>query len=250
MRTFAPVALAVVIIAGTIAGILILGVSSLPPAVNDTSRGVLPALSEEPAGQSFIPLPAPSSIGTVSVEKAIAGRRSVREFSGPLPGIADIAQMLWAMQGITDESGYRAAPSAGALYPLEISFACGELPGLSAGAYHYLPGPHALERIVSGDVRENLYAGALRQDALRNAPVVFIIAADYNRTTQKYGSRGIRYVDMEAGHAAQNLYLQAYALGYGTVAIGAFEDDGVRSILGLPPDMTPLYLLPVGSRAP
>ncbi|PKG31828.1 MAG: nitroreductase, partial [Methanoregula sp.] len=197
--------------------------------VNDPSKGVLPTPSGEPAGQSFIPLPAPSTIGTVSVEKAIAGRRSVREFYGPFPGIADIAQMLWAMQGVTGESGYRAVPSAGALYPLEISVACRDLPGLSAGVYHYLPGSHALERIVSGDVRENLHSRALRQDALRNAPVVFIIAADYNRTTQKYGSRGIRYVDMEAGHAAQNLYLQAYALGYGTVAIGAFDDDGVRS---------------------
>jgi SagB-type dehydrogenase family enzyme len=193
-----------------------------------------------------IHLPAPKITGTVSVEEAVVNRRSVREFATPPLEISEISQLLWAAQGQTDPSGFRAAPSAGALYPLEIYAACGNVTGLSAGVYHYLPESHALDRVIGRDVREDLYRSALRQPSVRDAAAVIIIAADYNRTTQKYGERGIRYVHMEAGHASENIYLQAYTLGIGTVSIGAFDDSGVASVLGLPQNQTPLYLMPIG----
>ena len=194
-----------------------------------------------------IPLPPPKMTGTVSVEEAVANRRSVREFATTPLELSEISQLLWAAQGLTDLSGLRAAPSAGALYPLEIYIACGNVTGLSDGVYHYLPQSHALDRVIGRDVREDLYESALRQPSLRDAAAVIIIAADYNRTTRKYGERGIRYVHMEAGHASENIYLQAYTLGIGTVAIGAFDDNGITSLLGLPHNQTPLYLMPVGN---
>jgi SagB-type dehydrogenase family enzyme len=195
---------------------------------------------------SRIPLPAPKMSGTVSVEEAVSGRRSVREYATTPLEISEISQLLWAAQGLTDPSGLRTAPSAGALYPLEMYIACGNVTGLSAGVYHYLPQSHALDRVVGRDVREDLYESALRQPSVRDAAAVIIIAADYNRTTRKYGERGIRYVHMEAGHASENIYLQAYTLGIGTVSIGAFDDSGVMSVLGLPKNQTPLYLMPIG----
>jgi SagB-type dehydrogenase family enzyme len=195
---------------------------------------------------ALVPLPAPGTAGTVSVEEALYHRRSVREYAAEPLNITDISQLLWAAQGVTSSRGFRTAPSAGALYPLEIFVACGNVSGLPAGVYHYLPESHALERVSGREVREELYKSALLQTPVRDAPAVIIIAADYNRTTQKYGERGIRYVHMEAGHAAENICLQAYALGIGTVTIGAFDDSGVRSVLGLPPEKIPLYLMPVG----
>ncbi len=191
-------------------------------------------------------LPAPKISGTVSVEEAVFARRSIRVFAPSLLEISEISQMLWAAQGQTDPSGLRAAPSAGALYPLEIYVACGNVTGLSDGVYHYLPESHALEKVVQRDVRQDLYRSALHQPSVRNAAAVIIIAADYNRTTQKYGERGIRYAHLEAGHASENIYLQAYTMGIGTVAIGAFDDSSIQSVLGLPQNQTPLYLMPVG----
>ena len=201
----------------------------------------------------LVTLTAPKMTGTVSVEEAVSGRRSVREYATTPLEISEISQLLWAAQGLTDPSGLRTVPSAGALYPLEIYAACGNVTGLSGGVYHYVPQSHALERVIGRDVREDLYQSALQQPSVRDAAAVIIIAADYNRTTQKYGGRGIRYVHMEAGHASENIYLQAYTLGIGTVAIGAFDDRGVASVLGLPQNQTPLYLMPVGNlrtRAP
>jgi SagB-type dehydrogenase family enzyme len=192
------------------------------------------------------PLPAPKMSGTVSVEEAVANRRSVREFTTTPLELSEISQLLWAAQGLTDPSGLRTAPSAGALYPLEIYVACGNVTGLEGGVYHYLPQSHALDRVIGRDVRGDLYESALRQSSVREAAAVIIIAADYNRTTRKYGERGIRYVHMEAGHASENIYLQAYTLGIGTVSIGAFDDSGVASVLGLPQNQTPLYLMPIG----
>jgi SagB-type dehydrogenase family enzyme len=212
-------------------------------------------LSPSPAGhektgtlsaEDRIPLPAPKITGTVSVEEAVSSRRSVREYATEPLDISDISQLLWAAQGLTDPSGLRAAPSAGALYPLEIYVACGNVTGLPGGVYHYLPKSHAVDRVIGRDVREDLYRSALRQPPVRDAAAVIIIAADYNRTMRKYGERGIRYVHMEAGHASENIYLQAYTLGIGTVSIGAFDDSGVQSVLGLPQNQTPLYLMPIG----
>ncbi|MGC8875330.1 MAG: SagB/ThcOx family dehydrogenase, partial [Chloroflexia bacterium] len=152
----------------------------------------------------------------------------------------EIAQLLWAAQGITDPRGFRTAPSAGALYPLELYLA------LPEGWYHYRPEGHLLELLGEEDLRPLLWEAGLRQGALREAPAIFVVVAVPARTEAKYGARALRYVQLEAGHAAQNLLLQATALGLGAVPIGAFDDAAVRRALRLPPDTLPLYLIPVG----
>lgn len=187
-----------------------------------------------------ISLPSPRLTGAMSLEEAIAIRRSVREFTEERLSWEEISQLLWSAQGITDLRGLRAAPSAGALYPLEMYVV------LPDGAYHYLPQRHTLEAVSEEDLRGDLWQAGLRQDALREAPAIFVIAAVYERTEAKYGERAKRYVEIEVGHAAQNLLLQAVALDLGAVPIGAFYDDQVRAGLGSPPDHQPLYLIPVG----
>jgi SagB-type dehydrogenase family enzyme len=187
-----------------------------------------------------IALPAPRLRGETSLEDAIAGRRSAREFADEPLTWQEVSQLLWAAQGITDPRGLRAAPSAGALYPLETYVV------LAEGAYHYLPQRHAIQLLSERDLRGDLWNAGLRQDALRQAPTIFVIAAVYERTEAKYGERAERYVELEAGHAAQNMLLQAVVLELGAVPIGAFYDDQVMAALGLPGDCRPLYLIPVG----
>lgn len=188
-----------------------------------------------------IVLPAPAREGRLSLEEAIARRHSVREFTKALLNERELAQLLWAAQGMTRREGYRAAPSAGALYPLEVYVATPN------GFYHYEPRPHQLKRLSDRDLRPAIYRAGLEQEPLLEAPAVFVIVAAYERTAQKYGqARTPRYVHMEAGHAAQNLLLQAVALGLGGVPIGAFYDDEVQKALSLPIDHRPIYLIPVG----
>ncbi len=199
--------------------------------------------------QNVIPLPAPRLRSDTSVEEALLRRRSHRSFASSPLSLQEVAQLLWAAQGITEKSlGFRTAPSAGALYPLEVYLVAGQVEGLSPGVYRYLPKEHALSEVLLGDRREELFRVALFQRWVREAPAVLVFTASYERTTRKYGERGIRYVHMEAGHAAQNVYLQAEALGLGTVAVGAFEDRGIQKVLGLPENEQPVYLMPVGRR--
>lgn len=197
--------------------------------------------------QEKIALPAPRSDSDTSVEEALLRRRSHRSFARSPLSLQEVAQLLWAAQGITDKAqGFRTAPSAGALYPLEVYLVVGEVEGLFPGVYRYLPEEHALVMTLNEDRREELYKVSLFQGWIRAAPVVLVFTAVYERTTRKYGERGIRYVYMEAGHAAQNVYLQAEALNLGTVVVGAFQDDGVKNALLLPKNEHPLYLMPVG----
>jgi len=196
-----------------------------------------------------IELPGPKTVGTMSVEEAILRRRSIRNYANKPLSLEDISQLVWAAQGITDAGqGFRSAPSAGALYPLEIYVVVGAngVTGLADGVYRYDPEGHRLEGILMGDLRSRLADAALGQSPVREAPVCIVIAAVYERTTTKYGERGIRYVHIEAGHVGQNLYLQAVARGLGMVVIGAFQDDLVQSVLSLPAEQKPLYIIPVG----
>jgi SagB-type dehydrogenase family enzyme len=185
-------------------------------------------------------LPAPEVNGRYSLENVVERRRSVREYTESPLTIDELSQLLWATQGVTSESGKRAAPSAGALYPLEVYVVD------SAGVHHYVPGTHRLELLVAGDLRGDLSAAAVDQSAIAEAPAVFVIAGVTARTEVKYGSRAERYVVLEAGHAAENLLLQAVALDLGAVPIGAFTDADVQRVLALPSDREPLYLIPVG----
>jgi len=195
-----------------------------------------------------IQLPKPYVDGPTSVEKALQGRRSRRAFKDQHLNLIDISQLLWAAQGITSPSGQRTAPSAGALYPLAVYLLVGEVEGLPAGVYKYVPEDHALAGILEEDRRFDLSRAALNQVAVQEAPAVMLIAAVYERTTVKYGERGERYVHMEVGSVAQNVYLQAESLNLGTVFIGAFLDDQVKVIVSLQPDEQPLGLMPIGRR--
>lgn len=204
-----------------------------------------------PQGHSqTVSLPEPSRDGQVSVEDAIHNRRSIRDFDERSLTLAEVGQLLWAATGVTVDgvSGpTRAAPSAGGLYPLTAYVVAGNVEELPPGVYRYLWRDHRLRRLRAGDLREDLHRAALGQRAIAGAPATIVLGADYAVTRMRYGPRGVeRYVHMDAGHAAQNVALQAEALGLGLVTIGAFNDDQVKSRLDL--DTEPLYLMPVGQR--
>ena len=193
--------------------------------------------------EQVVDLPAPRTTGPMSIEETLSLRRSVRAYTDEPLTMDEIGQLMWAAQGVTRDWGARTAPSAGALYPLEVYAVT------RAGVYHYVPGEHqALHRPAFG-LHDALWEAGLKQDWIREAPVVFCITAVYARTSAKYGERATRYVHVEVGHAAENLLLQAVALDLGAVVIGAFHDDQVRSALDLPDDHAPLYLIPVGHPA-
>ncbi len=193
-----------------------------------------------------ISLPAPAKSGDVSVETALQQRRSVRSYAPEPLALEDIAQLLWAAQGITSPDGLRTAPSAGALYPLEVYIVTGNVSGLKEGIYRYIPQQHALTLIQDGDYRAKLSAAALGQGCVREAPAVIVFTGVSSRITGKYGQRGIQYMMMEAGHAAQNVCLQAVTRQIGVVPVGAFKEDQVSRILQLDNSELPLYLLPMG----
>jgi SagB-type dehydrogenase family enzyme len=193
-----------------------------------------------------ISLPAPARTGSMSIEAALAKRRSVRSFSDEQLSMPVLSQVLWAGQGITGSGGFRTAPSAGALYPLEVFTAVGRVSDLQPGVYRYIPSRHALQLIEKGDARKELALAALSQSCVSDAPAAIVIAAVYKRVTIKYSRRGERYVHMEAGHAAQNICLQAAAMGAGTVVIGAFDDNAVQRVMKMEKDEEPLYIIPVG----
>ncbi|MGB9938247.1 SagB/ThcOx family dehydrogenase [Methanosarcina sp.] len=191
-------------------------------------------------------LPGPEASARSQLEELIAKRRSVRRYKDEKLSESVISRLLWAAQGISSEHGLRTSPSAGALYPLEIHVVIGGGGELEPGVYRYVPEDHTLVREISGDIRERLSKAALSQPMIRNAPVSFVISAVHARITGKYGNRGLRYTHMEAGHAAQNIYLLGVELGIGTCAVGAFEDEEVKNVLKLPGNEDPLYILPLG----
>lgn len=196
--------------------------------------------STQPAADDEVVLPAPATDGGVSVEAAIAARRSVREFSDTPLTLAEIGQLAWAAQGITDpEQGFRAAPSAGGTYPLELYLATAD------GLYQYLPEGHKLKRLPLDSPLDALRVAA-GQAAIRQAPLSVIITAVFERTRERFGDRADGYVYLEAGHAAQNIHLQAMALRLGTVPIGGLDPARIAEALSLPEDHTPLYVMPVG----
>ncbi|MEO0198058.1 MAG: SagB/ThcOx family dehydrogenase [candidate division WOR-3 bacterium] len=193
--------------------------------------------------QKMVKLPDPARDSNFSLEKAINERRSIRTYKDAPLTLKEVSQLLWAAQGIV-ASGRRAAPSAGATYPMEIYLLAGNVNGLNPGLYRYNHKEHAIELVKEGDLRKAVSDRALRQDMILKAPITIIITAVYERTRVRYGARAERYVHMEAGHIGQNIMLQATALGLGTVPVGAFIDSEVKSVLGISEE--PLYLFPVG----
>ncbi|MFP3938107.1 MAG: SagB/ThcOx family dehydrogenase, partial [Phycisphaerae bacterium] len=180
------------------------------------------------------PLPRPKEEMSMSLQETLSKRRSIRNYSDNPVSEERIAQLCWAAQGISDRRrGFRTAPSAGALYPLELYVVTAD------GVSRYVPEQHAVQRHSSGDVRSRLAAAALHQSSVENAPVVFVFAGVFKRTESKYGERAERYVWMETGHAAQNLLLAATAMDLGAVPVGAFRDEQVAEVLSLPEDHRP-----------
>jgi SagB-type dehydrogenase family enzyme len=207
------------------------------------------------SSEKIFTLPKPHFKSTVSLEEALWNRRSRREFKPDPVSIEDIAQILWAAYGI-NQSGkgsistsgrLKTTPSAGARYPLEIYLVAGNVTKIPLGLYKYLPRDHNLCRINDRDLRQGLWDAALRQDMILKAPACLLYTAIYRRMITRYGKRGrIRYVPMDVGHSAQNVYLQAAALNLGTCSVGAFNDEQVHNVLNLPEEEEPLYLMPVG----
>lgn len=195
------------------------------------------------AETKLIQLPKPLIKGNISLEEAIFRRRSQRSFKQKDLTLQQISQLLWAAQGITLEKesyNLRTAPSAGALYPMEIYLLT------KNGLFRYLPNGHKLEPLSEQDLRGGLAVSSLGQVAINQAPVNIVICAVYSRLASKYGQRGIRYAHIEVGHIAQNIHLQSVALGLSSVPIGAFNDEEVKKILSLPANHEPLYIIPVG----
>lgn len=185
-------------------------------------------------------LPSPRVDGGIALEMALGSRRSIRSFSAQPLTREEIGQLLWAAQGVTGPEGQRTAPSAGRTYPLEVDVVTAD------GLARYVPEGHRLIGRGSDDLRPALQGAAGGQEAVGTAPLVIVISGVVSRTEPRYGDRAERYVAIEAGHAAQNVLLEAVSLGLGAVPVGAFDDAAVRQVLGLADGEAPLYLLPVG----
>jgi SagB-type dehydrogenase family enzyme len=205
----------------------------------------------------MIKLPSPQLKGKISLEETILRRRSVRRYRKEPLDLSQLSQILWSAQGVTGSRGFRAAPSAGATYPLEIFVVVGEQSvvikeakqapeELQAGIYHYEPDSHSLSLGKASDLRPDLARATMDQEFIIDAPAAVVICALYHRTSCRYGRRAERYVHMEVGHTGENIHLQAVALGLATVEVGAFQDEEVREVLGLEEQFKPLYVMPVG----
>jgi len=208
----------------------------------------VPTTTPPAEGETTMKLPEPRYDSEVSLEQSLLQRRSIRSYTGAPLTLQEVSQLLWAAQGITDPRGFRTAPSAGALYPLEVYVVVGDVQNLPPGVYRYEPDEHQLIKTMDGDRRAGLASAALGQSCVKEGAVAIVFTGVYERTTGKYGDRGIRYVHMEVGHAAQNLCLQATAIGLGAVTIGAFYDEQVTRLLNLPEKEQPLYIIPVGRK--
>jgi len=191
-------------------------------------------------------LPEPTSTSDGCLNAILENRRTIRAFAPRPVALAEISQLLWAAQGMTSPEGLRTAPSAGALYPLELHLVAGDVTGLPAGQYRYMAAQQALMVVQAGDMRQLVAETALNQTWVAEAPAIVVVTAIDSRTTRKYGPRGVRYVHMEVGHASQNLLLQAVALGLGGAIVGAFDDGDLQRLLQLPAKEHPLVILPVG----
>ena len=215
-------------------------------------NAIEPIITMPNENAKIILLPEPKHHSDVSIEETLVKRSSVRHYTEEALTIEEVSQLLWAAQGITirpDGRKGRTAPSAGALYPLEVYLTVRNVDGLEPGVYHFIPEEHKLKKVFAGDVAAELSAAALGQPWVAQAPINIVIAAVYERTTGRYGDRGIRYVHMEVGHVGQNISLQVISLDLGTVVVGAFNDDRVHQIINMADDEVPLYIMPVGRSA-
>jgi SagB-type dehydrogenase family enzyme len=196
------------------------------------------------AETTAVSLPAPRKEGPVSVETALATRRSVRAFSKQALTVAEVGQLLWAAQGISGPEGKRTAPSARHLYPLEVAVVVQNVDGLARGAYRYVPARHALELLAAAGDGASMLARATSQPQVHAAPVVVVMAAVYERMDA--GPRSTTWTDYEAGLASENLLLQAVALRLGAVVVGGMDAAAAREAVRFTGREQVIVLIPVG----
>lgn len=201
---------------------------------------------EKYSNKDSIALLQPAKKGGISVEEAILKRRSIRRYSKKPLNLREISQILWSAYGVTSSRGYRAAPSAGATYPMEIYILVINAEDIEPGLYRYNYENHSINFCKNIESFKPFVSAALGQDFVYEASINIIITAEFSRTTSIYGNRGNRYVWMEAGHIAENISLQAESLGLGTVVIGAFYDDELKKFLNIKEE--PLCIMPVGKK--
>ena len=198
-----------------------------------------------------IALPSPSYKGTISVEEALKARRTHRSFQSRPLTLKQFSQILWGAYGVTAQkygSFLKTAPSAGALYPLDIYGVVGQggVETLAPGVYHFRPENHTVELVKQGDLRAEVARHALQQMWLAKAPLILVITGEYNRSSLKYGRRGVTYTHIEAGHVGQNIFLQAEAIGLKAGIVGAFNNQQIIRAMGLSTSHDPLLIMPVG----
>lgn len=228
-------------------GLLLTGCSADTAPIEEQPTTNTATSSEPAVSYETFPLPQPILDGETSVSEALFERRSQRDFQDTELTQEQLAQLLWSAAGVTTEDGRRTAPSAGALYPLDLYVVVTQVTGLEPGLYLYQPEQHTLAKVLAGDFRTALAEGSLDQQAIQRAPATLLYTVVYERLIERYGDRGIeRYTYIEVGHSAQNVLLQAQALGLGAVPIGAFTDHELTELLQLPPENEPRYLIPVG----
>jgi SagB-type dehydrogenase family enzyme len=198
----------------------------------------------------MVQLPAPRLDGDVSLERSIVERRSIREFSDAPLTLDELSSLLWSISGVTDEeTGFRATPSAGALFPLELWVLVSRVDGLEPGAWRYVVGEHTLSKATDGDKAQAFSAAAFNQPCIAAAAVSIVLAADYERLRVKYFDLSERLAWLEMGHAAQNASLQAVTLGLGAVCIGAMNVEQVREMTDMGAEFDPVYAVSVGRPA-
>lgn len=228
-------------------GLLLTGCSADTAPIEEQPTTNTATSSEPAVSYETFPLPQPILDGETSVSEALFERRSQRDFQDTELTQEQLAQLLWAAAGVTTEDGRRTAPSAGALYPLDLYVVVTQVTGLEPGLYLYQPEQHVLAKVLVGDFRTALAEGSLDQQAIQRAPATLLYTVVYERLIERYGDREIeRYAYIEVGHSAQNVLLQAQALGLGAVPIGAFTDHELTELLQLPTENEPRYLIPVG----
>lgn len=190
----------------------------------------------------------PEPIKDTPLSQLLLRRKSIRRYKSDALSLSDLSRILWSTYGLIDKRR-RVVPSAGATYPIEIYVFVKNVVGLKQGIYRYDEFRNALIQLKEGDFSRELAKACLDQSWVREAPINIVIVAKYEKTTSWYGERGFRYIHYEAGHIGQNIYLASTELGLGTVAIGAFIDEGIAELLGVGKEYIILYVFPIGKPA-
>lgn len=202
-----------------------------------------PACAAEP---TLVALPAPDTLGQVTLAGAISGRRSIREYAPGALTLAEVSQLMWCAQGITGgDEKHRAVPSARAVHPLQVRLEARRVDGLAPGLYRYLPKEHALALLAAGSVKEAVMDAA-GQPCIDAAAAVICVSGDSALAAAKFGRNAERWLGMEAGFVVENVYLTCTSLGLGTVMVGGYDEPKANVAFQLAPGWKTLGLLPIG----